>query len=541
MDNFDSLIEGLDYTQFRFVVTQLLYENLKRDLGHDNLQTDKEFNVHLFGSGLIDVFKGNLSEKGLDSYVFFRNDNLTKVKRIETILTDLALNYGLSSINFVSREPTDEFSNRQIRVGLEDSEGTPVDITFQSKSDFSESYVGLENVILEDPSKMKMDTWLAGRRISHSKMIGHALAKEWREANQRSFGAELNHAFKEQDIVLFLGSGVSRDAGGPTWHELIGNLRIRMYEELPKTLSIHKETRKVLCDALSNRFDPLIDAEQIWHGFESIQSADFLASIRKALYEGIPDEIPNDSKGHILSCIARFCKSRKWQGVRAVVTYNWDDLLEKMLDKAGIDFRVVANDRVEIRRKELPIYHVHGFLPKDRSGYPYVEEELPIVFKEREYHSLYRDPYHWSNHVQLQFLREHTCVFIGLSMTDPNLRRLLRISSEKHLDSKHYAHFKWRKAKDFIKSSVPNMVRNVLRRNPSSMHIDLVSMIYEQLDSIDAESIIRVQQDLLEQDLADLRVKTVWGRHHPCINRFLRRASGARSGYKACKYKSTHS
>lgn len=51
------------------------------------------------------------------------------------------------------------------------------------------------------------------------------------------------------------------------------------------------------------------------------------------------------------------------------------------------------------------------------------------------------DPYSWSNLIQLNYLRENTCLFIGLSLTDPNLRRLLDIASRKHDNDvpKHYA------------------------------------------------------------------------------------------------------
>lgn len=50
------------------------------------------------------------------------------------------------------------------------------------------------------------------------------------------------------------------------------------------------------------------------------------------------------------------------------------------------------------------------------------------VLSEKEYHNLYKEAFHWSNVIQLQALARTTCFFIGLSMNDPNLRRLLDIS-----------------------------------------------------------------------------------------------------------------
>ena len=53
------------------------------------------------------------------------------------------------------------------------------------------------------------------------------------------------------------------------------------------------------------------------------------------------------------------------------------------------------------------------------------------------------EPYNWANMIQLNFMLSNTCVFIGLSLTDPNLRRLLEIASLKKNDedscSRHYA------------------------------------------------------------------------------------------------------
>ncbi|WP_247237301.1 SIR2 family protein [Telluribacter sp. SYSU D00476] len=49
------------------------------------------------------------------------------------------------------------------------------------------------------------------------------------------------------------------------------------------------------------------------------------------------------------------------------------------------------------------------------------------------------DAYHWSNLVQLTSLRENNCLMVGLSLTDPNLRRLLDISARNIDRPRHYA------------------------------------------------------------------------------------------------------
>lgn len=63
-----------------------------------------------------------------------------------------------------------------------------------------------------------------------------------------------------------------------------------------------------------------------------------------------------------------------------------------------------------------------------------------VVLSEDEYHNLYRDSYHWANVAQLYAFTHTKCIFVGLSMTDPSLRRLLDIAYHQGSgDADHYA------------------------------------------------------------------------------------------------------
>ena len=77
---------------------------------------------------------------------------------------------------------------------------------------------------------------------------------------------------------------------------------------------------------------------------------------------------------------------------------------------------------------ELPIYHVHGFLPRHEK----IPKDREIIFSEDAYHGQFIDPFSWSNLIQLNKLSQNTCLFIGLSLTDPNLRRLLDVANRKN-------------------------------------------------------------------------------------------------------------
>ena len=89
-------------------------------------------------------------------------------------------------------------------------------------------------------------------------------------------------------------------------------------------------------------------------------------------------------------------------------------------------------------RNEFPVYHVHGLIPQENQGIV-----STLILSEREYHEMYKEAYNWSIIEQLHALDRNTCFFIGISMTDPNLRRLLDISRmESDHESRHFAFLK---------------------------------------------------------------------------------------------------
>ena len=69
------------------------------------------------------------------------------------------------------------------------------------------------------------------------------------------------------------------------------------------------------------------------------------------------------------------------------------------------------------------IIHPHGFVP--RVG-PIVRDH--VVFTENDYHDLTHKTFHWGLSEIVNELRHSTALFIGLSMSDPSLRRLLDAS-----------------------------------------------------------------------------------------------------------------
>jgi len=79
---------------------------------------------------------------------------------------------------------------------------------------------------------------------------------------------------------------------------------------------------------------------------------------------------------------------------------------------------------------------MHGFLrfdqkAKDRS------KEAPdaVVLTEQDYFDFFNDPTSLFNYTFLSLLREFSCLFVGLSMQDENIRRLLHYSKKERVRS----------------------------------------------------------------------------------------------------------
>ena len=103
----------------------------------------------------------------------------------------------------------------------------------------------------------------------------------------------------------------------------------------------------------------------------------------------------------------------------------------------------VTSGRQVVRPGEVPCYHVHGVLPfwdfvlKSRST-----AVGNFIFSEDEYHDEYARPYKWSNVLQTSLLSRLSGLFVGLSLDDPDIRRLIDTTHRQFPRVQHYAFLK---------------------------------------------------------------------------------------------------
>ncbi|WP_302172103.1 SIR2 family protein [uncultured Streptococcus sp.] len=248
---------------------------------------------------------------------------------------------------------------------------------------------------------------------------------------------KLKIEYDNDNLVLFLGAGASYDAKIATWNTLITDLLIELIDkELAKNdIQMENHYKEIIATEISkqNGASPLLQTRFIRTGMPE----NFGELVRKILYKN------SLNSSDLLNQIGQLCIPNRGKiGVQAIVNYNFDDLIEKSLDRLDIRYRSIYDEGMIPNSSELGIYHVHGFLPQEPNDYDDQENTL-LVFSEEGYHKLILESYNWANITQINFLMTHTCVFIGLSLTDPNLRRLLEIVAQKNINNddqpKHYA------------------------------------------------------------------------------------------------------
>lgn len=288
-------------------------------------------------------------------------------------------------------------------------------------------------------------------------------------------------AFDRGKLVLFCGAGVSMSAGIPGWKVFLRGLLSDFFDQTGKSWATQEQRSAALARVYQEYFDlsPIIVAQYLKNSL----GRDFQRTVRDALYSSDPTSSP------LIDAICELCRpQRERRALSSIVTFNYDDLIEQNLEANKIKYSPIFKEGQRPAPSELPIYHVHGYLP--RAAEP--DASADIVFSEDAYHSKFIDPFSWSNLTQLNQLHQSTCLFLGLGLTDPNLRRLLDVAMRKVPD-KRINHFIFKKRYD-----VGDLARHMAR--------------WEELGRSEehARKMVRMAEILEERDCNNLGLNVIW-------------------------------
>lgn len=213
-------------------------------------------------------------------------------------------------------------------------------------------------------------------------------------------------------------------------HEKIVVLRPEQKKEKKELQKLQRQKEKEeLMEALEaensllNK-NPVIVAQMIKN---RIQEKDWDNLIRKALY-GTKEEGPFlfSASPLMSACISLI----KTMDIRKIINYNYDDTMYHALRDSGTKFDNVYSGKLSSYPRA--IYYPYGYIPI-KGG---VRTE--IMLAEQSYQKRGIPAELWGNQIQTGIYSTTPCIFLGLSMEEPSLRRLLHISYAT-VQQTHYA------------------------------------------------------------------------------------------------------
>lgn len=249
--------------------------------------------------------------------------------------------------------------------------------------------------------------------------------------HQKSTQRLIDRLAKDDDLVLILGAGVGFDSGLPNWSEL---LRDVLSELGGRWLGGRLDTAQLrtLAEEILRRED-LLAAGTIAETLAASITG-FAGVVKQCLYKEHSDarEWPIGLLAHRAAFLALTV------GMSSVITTNFDNLfdlsLEEQVKRGGFDrvVRSIARPGLKTRANDISVYHVHGFLPF--RGSEKSSTTGRIVLGERDFYEK-PDLVAWRTSVYEEAYQARTCLFVGSSVTDPNMTRYLY---EKSPQRKHY-------------------------------------------------------------------------------------------------------
>ena len=243
---------------------------------------------------------------------------------------------------------------------------------------------------------------------------------------------------REGNISLVVGAGISMSAGMPSWPALVADVwkRTRGQKTPPPWLSgsgmlPHPLALQILLEEIEAALQPTSKKE---YDPARVAKEKLASAVRSELYARRLPTAGAASLRRIVEAI-RADQMRDARRISRVISFNADDLVEELANE-GHDSQLapvvwpISRASYHPRRgscangrSPIPVYHVHGYLPRDRNA----AREAPdtLVFTDMQYWDSVASPSSFANRVVGNALHDSHCVFIGLSMHDINLMRWL--------------------------------------------------------------------------------------------------------------------
>lgn len=271
---------------------------------------------------------------------------------------------------------------------------------------------------------------LDGNELYNNKYVSEIEKNDF-EKYKNNLIEKLVNTEMANNLALVLGAGVSCSEGALSWNDMVKNF---------EKILVNKLKIKSVLDKIG---DTNLIATQLYK--ELLPKESYYKTIYNSIYNNYskPQKNSDTLLENISILISKLREARNFR----VMTYNYDNYVEQYLKVYNIKYNVIF-DVSDTQNINLPIYHVHGYLPMVKNICEFKSDKndefkhqikylSSIKLTEDDYNILYNDAYSWQIGVQLSFFRENRCLFVGCSLKDPNIRRLLRMAEKQQ--KRHFA------------------------------------------------------------------------------------------------------
>ena len=255
---------------------------------------------------------------------------------------------------------------------------------------------------------------------------------------------------KEHRFGLVFGAGIGQDIQLPSWEELVGRIanhprvagqdavKVTSGMDQSHTIGIQKlfewYRSKNLATNSANHRDRLNKEKFIIADWRSIVVSCLYATVDPLVYN--PQAIKQSHP--YLGAYEDIIRASP-----VTINYNFDQTLQILLSDSisGLqphalhqrNFRTISRGRVRSRRTSPVIYHPNGFLAQNL-----MESTDQIVFTEESFADQLLDMNQHKEDFLLHHFSNMTCLFIGISLNDANLKHLLRQNASVNPGQCHY-------------------------------------------------------------------------------------------------------
>ncbi len=170
-----------------------------------------------------------------------------------------------------------------------------------------------------------------------------------------------------------------------------------------------------------------------------VRPSDWNYLIRKSIYASYEDD-PYILR--ISSLYRELIELVRNKGISTIINYNFDDTFYHALKEHGLRYKN-CYENAPITGKER-IYYPHGYIPM-KGGVT-----TDIVICEDDYQNHIYQQNLWANSIQTVTLSSHSCIFVGLSLNDSNIRRIINMCSH----ARRYMHYAFLPSSDENQASM---------------------------------------------------------------------------------------